>query len=134
MTKDMKTGSINVFADEQTFISNIDNIGEADLVFVPFEPVTTNGSRGLMAGYQLCGTSNTISENSPDANEVSTDITIKSGKPGTTFTKVVRVTNAVAVTLETGWSWSGGIVPTITAGGILICLQCGTGGIVQFVS
>ena len=96
--------------------------------------VAVSGARGTLAGYEASGASTTINASSPDANEVSSNITVSNGTNGTTWTKIVRVTAEVTVTLGDAWVWQGGSAPTIAAGGILVCCWCGTGGIAQFVS
>ena len=96
--------------------------------------VATAGSRGSLAGYEDSGTDSVINATSLDANEVSSNITVENGQAGTTWTKVIRVTAEVTVTLGDAWIWQGGSAPTIVAGGILVCCWCGSGGITQFVS
>ena len=96
--------------------------------------VAVSGARGTLAGYEASGTSTTINASSPDANEVDSAITVSNGASGTSWTKIVRVTAEVTVTLGSAWIWQGGSAPTITAGGVLVCCWCGSGGIAQFVS
>ena len=92
------------------------------------------GNRGLLAGYELVGTSAIISDASNDSCQASSDITIVNGVAGTAWTKIVRVTSEVDVTIGDKWNWVTGEVPTIVAGGILVCTWCGDGGIVSFLS
>lgn len=96
--------------------------------------IPQNGDRGVVAGYERVGSETTISETSADSNEVSANITVKNGSTGTSQTKIVRTTAAVTITLESGWHWQDNEAPTITAGGILICCWCGSGGIAQFIN
>lgn len=96
--------------------------------------IAVTGDRGTLAGYETVGTASTISETSPDSNEVGQDVTISNGTVGTSWTKIARLTAAVNITLSSSWVWSDGSVPTITAGGILVCCWCGSGGIAQFIS
>lgn len=96
--------------------------------------ILANGARGSLAGYETSGASTTINATSPDANEVGSAITVSNGSSGTSWTKVVRVTGAVTVTLDSAWVWQGGSAPTIVAGGVLVCCWCGSGGIANFVS
>lgn len=96
--------------------------------------VAVSGARGTLAGYESSGTSTTINGSSPDSNEVSSAITVSNGEAGTSWTKIVRVTGEVTVTLGSAWVWQGGSAPTIVAGGVLVCCWCGSGGIAQFVS
>ena len=96
--------------------------------------VAVSGARGTLAGYEASGGSTTINASSPDANEVSSNITVSNATSGTTWTKIVRVTAEVTVTLGDAWVWQGGSAPTIAAGGVLVCCWCGSGGIAQFVS
>ena len=96
--------------------------------------VAVSGARGTLAGYEASGASTTINASSPDANEVSSNITVSNGTNGTSWTKVVRVTAEVTVTLGDAWVWQGGSAPTIAVGGVLVCCWCGSGGIAQFVS
>ena len=96
--------------------------------------VAVSGARGTLAGYEASGASTTINASSPDANEVGSAITVSNGTNGTSWTKIVRVTAEVTVTLGNAWVWQGGSAPTIAAGGVLVCCWCGSGGIAQFVS
>ena len=96
--------------------------------------VPLNGNRGQLAGYELIGTSSTISETSADACQTGSNVTINNGTAGTAWTKIVRLTAAVTVTIGTNWKWVNDEPPTIVAGGILICTWCGDGGIASFSS
>lgn len=96
--------------------------------------VKRQGNRGEIAGYEISGASTVIEETSPDANEVGADVVVRSGSSGTAWTKVVRFTASASVTLGNGWAWAGGEAPTITAGGILVCCWCGSGGVATFTS
>ena len=93
-----------------------------------------SGSRGLVAGYETSGTETTINANSPDSNEVNSDVTVANGSVGTAWTKVVRIAANVTVTLSPAWEWAGHEAPTISAGGILVLCWCGNGGVANFVS
>ena len=96
--------------------------------------ILVSGSRGVLSGYETRGTSNNITANSPDSNETGSAITVSNGTAGTSWTKIVRVTSAVTVTLGTSWKWQSGFAPTIKEGGILLLCWCGSGGIAVFVS
>lgn len=96
--------------------------------------VKKSGSRGQLAGYETSGTATTINASSPDSNQTGSNITVSNGTADTSWTKIVRVTAAVTVTLGSSWVWQGGSAPTIAAGGVLVCCWCGSGGIVSFVS
>lgn len=96
--------------------------------------IPVSGSRGTLAGYETSGTSTTINATSSDANQTGSAITVSNGSSGTSWTKVVRVTAAVSVSLGSSWVWQGGSAPTIAAGGVLVCCWCGDGGIANFVS
>lgn len=107
--------------------------GKAQILNKP-SIVLSSGGRGVLAGYESSGTSTTINANSPDANQVGSAITVSNGQTGTSWTKIVRVTAEVSVTLGSSWVWQGGEAPTIAAGGVLVCCWCGSGGIANFVS
>ena len=96
--------------------------------------IGVSGSRGSLAGYETNGTSTTINDTANDSNQTGSSITVSNGTSGTSWTKIVRVTAAVSVTLGSSWTWSGGSAPTIAAGGVLVCCWCGSGGIASFVS
>ena len=102
---------------------------------IPMSGISPSGSRGQLAGYETVGNATTINATSPDANEVSSAVTISNGTAGTAWTKLVRVTAAVKVTIGSNWKWSSGVAPTtIVAGSILTCTWCGSGGIVSLLS
>ena len=102
---------------------------------IPASGVSISGNRGTLSGYETVGSANTISATSPDANETASNITINNGTSGTAWTKIVRVTNAVTVTLGSSWKWSNGVsYSTVVAGSILTCTWCGSGGIVSLLS
>ena len=96
--------------------------------------ISASGSRGSLAGYETNGTSTTINESASDSNQTGSAITVSNGSSGTSWTKIVRVTAAVSVTLGSSWKWQGGAAPTIVSGGVLVCCWCGSGGIATFVS
>lgn len=96
--------------------------------------VAISGSRGALAGYETSGTATTINASSPDANQVGANVTVANGASGTAWTKHVRVTAAVTVTLGSAWDWAGGEAPEITAGGVVVLCWCGDGGVANFVS
>ena len=96
--------------------------------------IPLSGSRGSLAGYETNGSATTISASSADSNQTGSAITVSNGTAGTSWTKIVRVTAAVSVSLGSSWVWQGGSAPTITAGGVLVCCWCGSGGIANFVS
>lgn len=97
--------------------------------YIPF-----SGSRGMIAGYETNGTNTTINASAPDSNQTGSNITVQNGMSGTSWTKIVRVTAAVSVTLGSSWKWQGNKAPTIASGGILVCCWCGSGGIANFIS
>lgn len=99
-----------------------------------FTPVATSGARGSLAGYETNGTSTTINASAPDSNQTGSAITVANGSSGTSWTKIVRLTSDVSVTLGSSWQWSGGKPPVIVSGGMLVCCWCGSGGIASFVS
>ena len=92
------------------------------------------GNRGSLAGYETNGTNTIIDASAPDSNQTGSAVTVSNGASGTSWTKIVRVTAAVTVTLGNSWVWQGGSAPTISAGGVLVCCWCGSGGIANFVS
>lgn len=96
--------------------------------------VSKSGNRGLLAGYETSGTATTINADSPDSNEANSDVTVANGSTGTAWTKVVRITSSVTVTLSPAWEWVGREAPTISVGGILVLCWCGNGGVANFVS
>lgn len=99
--------------------------------------IAISGSRGSLAGYQSVyqySGSITIDQSSSDSIQSAYAITVSNGTSGTSWTKIVRVTSAVTVTLGSSWKWQGGSVPTIVSGGILVCCWCGNGGVATFVS
>lgn len=93
-----------------------------------------SGNRGLLAGYEYSGDSTTINAESPDSNEANSNVIVEIGADGTAWTKVVRITANVTVTLNPAWEWVGREVPEITAGGLLVLCWCGNGGVASFVS
>ena len=93
-----------------------------------------SGNRGVLAGYETSGTTTAIDANSPDSNEANSDVTVANGSVGTAWTKVVRITANVTVTLGSAWEWVGREAPTISAGGVLVLCWCGNGGVANFVS
>lgn len=103
-------------------------------VTVPTDFVPLSGARGQLAGYETVGSNTTINASSPDANQTGSAITVSNGTSGTSWTKIVRLTSAVTVTLGSSWAWMYGEAPTISAGGILVLCWCGGGGIANFVS
>lgn len=96
--------------------------------------IPISGSRGNLAGYESSGTATTINASARDSNQTGSKITVSNGTSGTSWTKIVRVTSAVSVTLGSNWKWQGGSAPTIKSGGILVCCWCGSGGIANFIS
>lgn len=96
--------------------------------------VAISGNRGQLAGYETTGSVTTVSADSPDASEANSDITVAIGTEGTAWTKVVRVTGNVSVTLHSAWVWATDDVPEITSGGFLVLCWCGSGGVANFVS
>ena len=96
--------------------------------------VAISGNRGQLAGYETTGSVTTVSADSPDASEANSDITVAIGAEGTAWTKVVRVTGNVSVTLHSAWVWATDDVPEITSGGFLVLCWCGSGGVANFVS
>ena len=96
--------------------------------------IPISGSRGNLAGYESSGTATTINASARDSNQTGSNITVSNGSANTSWTKIVRVTAAVSVTLGSSWKWAGGSAPTIKSGGILVCCWCGSGGIANFVS
>lgn len=96
--------------------------------------IPISGSRGNLAGYESSGTATTINASARDSNQTGSKITVSNGSASTAWTKIVRVTSAVTVSLGSSWKWAGGSAPTIVSGGILVCCWCGSGGIASFVS
>ena len=108
--------------------------GDVEFELATDDFVMATGARGLLAGYESCGGDKDISQSSPDSNEANVNITVANGQTGTAWTKVVRVTANVSVTLRPAWEWAGGEAPEITAGGFLVLCWCGNGGVANFVS
>ena len=95
--------------------------------------IPMTGDRGSLAGYETIGSATTINATCADCSEVSSNITVSNGTSGTAWTKLVRVTAAVTVSLGTNWKWAGNEAPTITAGGICFFCWCGSAGIANFM-
>ena len=95
--------------------------------------IPLTGARGSLAGYETVGSATTINATCADCSEVSSNITVSNGTSGTAWTKIVRVTAAVTVTLGSNWKWAGNEAPTITAGGIFLFCWCGSAGIANFM-
>lgn len=96
--------------------------------------VAISGNRGQLAGYETTGSVTTVSADSPDASEANSDITVAIGVEGTAWTKVVRITGSISVTLHSAWVWATDDAPEITPGGFLVLCWCGNGGVANFVS
>ena len=96
--------------------------------------VPISGSRGSLAGYETIGSNSYINATTSDANQVGSNINVANGSESTSWTKIVRVTSAVTVSLGSAWQWQGGEVPTIVSGGILVLCWCGSGGVASFIS
>lgn len=97
--------------------------------------ISKTGNRGTISGYETCGSSNTINQDSPDSNVTGSDITIQDGSDNTSWTKTIRCTaSAPVVNLGSKWVWSGGSTPTLKQNGILVCAWLGNEGIVSFIS
>ena len=121
----LTTTNTNV-TNAQTTANNAKTLAEAK--------VALSGNRGQLAGYETSGTATTINADSPDSNQVSTKVTVANGSAGTAWTKVIRLTAAVTVTLGSAWQWAGGEVPETSAGGVIVLCWCGDGGVANFVS
>lgn len=96
--------------------------------------VGISGNRGQLAGYETSGTATTINADSPDSNQAGTNVTVANGSANTAWTKVVRLTATVTVTLGSAWQWAGGEAPEISTGGVVVLCWCGDGGVANFVS
>lgn len=98
--------------------------------------VNPTGSRGALAGYETTGAyTATINSSSPDTSDATGNVTVSDGAAGTTWTKLVRLTDAsYTVTLGSGWAWQGGSAPTISANGVLVLNWINTTGVASFVS
>lgn len=97
--------------------------------------ISKTGNRGTISGYETCGSSNTINQDSPDSNVTGSDITVQDGTNNTSWTKTIRCTaSAPVVNLGSKWVWSGGSTPTLKQNGILVCAWLGNEGIVSFIS
>lgn len=132
-----KEGNVNLNAStREEILKAAERVTDVNAEFASIETdkVNVSGSRGLLAGYETIGSNTVIDANAPDSNETDSAITVANGMDGTSWTKIVRVTAEVAVTLGDKWSWQNGEEPNITTGGILVCIWCGSGGIVGFLA
>lgn len=96
--------------------------------------VNLDGNRGTMRSYETVTTGSVVSATSADSMTTSSNVTVSNGTSGTSWTKIVKLTSAVTVTLGTSWTWANGEAPTIVANGILVCCWCGSTGIANFLS
>ncbi len=96
--------------------------------------VNLNGNRGTMSSYETVSSGSTVSATSADTMTTSSNVTVSNGTSGTSWTKIVKLTSAVTVTLGSSWSWANGEAPIIVANGILVCCWCGATGIANFLS
>lgn len=110
--------------------TNIGALGSDSLLsYIP-----KTGDQGAIGGYTSTANTTSISANSLDTSTCNANLTVQNGTNGTSWTKIVHVDSAIAVTLGSGWSWVRGEVPTITPSGILVLCWCGSSGIAVFVS
>ena len=97
--------------------------------------ISTTGNRGVISGYEVCGSASTINQDSPDSNVTGATITVQDGADNTCWTKTIRCTAASpVVNLGSKWVWAGGTTPTLKQNGILVCAWLGNEGIISFVS
>ena len=102
--------------------------------------VAVSGSRGLLAGscsFATMSSAGTISSTSADNILVNgaVAVTIAAGGAAEAWTKAVVIRNAGAtITLNSGWKWQGGKVPTITADSLLILKWFGSVGIANLTA
>ena len=99
-----------------------------------YTPIAPTGARGNLAGYETTGSGSTINATSQDSNQTAENITVQNGSSGSSWTKIVRVTASVTVSLGGSWIWQGGVPPIIVPNGVLVLCWCGSGGIATFIS
>lgn len=92
------------------------------------------GSQGAVGGYTSTAYVGAIDANSWDTTVCNSNLTVQTGAPGTAWTKIVRIDNAIAITLGANWFWARGELPTIVSAGILVLCWCGYSGIAAFIS
>ena len=128
-----KAKNDELYAQKSGVVTSVNN-QKGDVTIDTSVLVNKGGNRGQLAGYETVGTATTINADSPDSNQVSTKVTVANGSAGTAWTKVIRLTAAVTVTLGSAWQWAGGEVPETSAGGVIVLCWCGDGGVANFVS
>lgn len=97
--------------------------------------IPTTGNAGVVSAYATAESTATVSESASEYIETSEDITVENGTEGTGWTKIVHCTaDSPSVTTGDAWNWAGGEVPELTSGGFLVCVWCGSAGILQFQS
>lgn len=99
--------------------------------------ILKDGNRGIIGGFQTAVKNSTISGTLADS--VYTDLTaimVIDGTAGTTWTKVMKIKSADAVTVSCSqlWNWVGGSAPQIKSPGLLVCHWNNDGGIINFLS
>ena len=98
--------------------------------------VTKTGSQGNVAGYStpmITGTAMTVTGDSADSIQynASTGLTIPNGTTGTSWTKVINLTQSIpnGITMGNKWSWLSEDIPTIKANSILVLNWCNDRGL-----
>lgn len=95
--------------------------------------IPKSGNRGAIAGYESSTRDIIVSGTSADSLTSSGAISVKQGASGTTWTKVMYMTNG-SVSLGAYWKWSGGSAPTLKFPGVLVCHWNDTGGIATYTA
>lgn len=98
-------------------------------------PKTDN--RGTIGGYQTTLSGTIISPTLSDSLYTNqTAISVVDGKAGTAWTKVMKITSTVAVTVGCSdlWKWVGGSAPQVKSPGLLVCHWNNDGGFLNFLS
>lgn len=101
--------------------------------------IAISGSRGKLAGYETCVTSNllTLNASSADSNDFNSTsvITVNDGTAGTCWTKTIKLSQVPsAVNFGSNWNWVGGSAPTMVVNGLLVCTWQNNHGLINFLS
>ncbi len=97
--------------------------------------IPKTGSAGTVSSYETVASVTTISQSSASAVQTASAVTVSNGTSGTAWQKIVRLTGtSPSVTLGSSWTWKDDATPTLTTGGLLVLVWCGSGGIAAFVS
>lgn len=95
--------------------------------------IPKSGNRGAIAGYESSTRGTIVSDTSADSQVAYGNVLVKTGTPGTTWTKVVLMANG-GVSLEEGWMYADGSAPTLKFPGVLVCHWNDEGGIISYTA